>query len=308
VPGDLAVLAPPSAHYSVARAVSILGLGRRAVVPLATDALERVDVERLPEALARTRAAGHRPMALVAAACATSTGLHDDLEAIGDFCAEHGIWLHVDACHGASALLSPRLRHLLRGIERADSVVWDAHKMLRTSGLCAAVLFRRERDGADAFKQEASYLVYGDEDPEAVDFVMRAVECTKATLGLKLFLNLAWRGEEGLGAYVAEQYDKARRFHRVIAARPGFECPYAPESNILCFRYGADGALQVAIRERLIAQGDFHLSSTEIGGERYLRMVVMAPATEQRTIERLLDAVERAAEELTEAPTPARAS
>ena len=79
-------------------------------------------------------------MALVAAAGATSTGLHDDLEAIGAFCKEHGIWFHVDAAHGASALLSPAHRHLLRGLEHADSLVWDAHKMLRTSTLCAAVL------------------------------------------------------------------------------------------------------------------------------------------------------------------------
>jgi L-2,4-diaminobutyrate decarboxylase len=298
VPGDLAVLAPPSAHYSVARSVAMLGLGGRAVVPLATDALERIVVEELPEALERARAGGRRPMALVAAACATSTGLHDDLQGIGAFCHQHGIWLHVDACHGASALLSPRHCHLLRGIERADSVVWDAHKMLRTSGLCAGVLFRREADGAAAFKQEASYLFYGDEDPDAIDFVMRAVECTKATLGLKLFLNLAWRGEDGLGEYVAEQYQKTRRFHDLIAARPGFECPYEPESNILCFRYGTDAALQVAIRERLLARGDFHLSSTEIGGERYLRIVVMVPSTDEATIERMLKAVEVAAAEL----------
>ena len=298
VPADLALLAPPSAHYSVARAAAMLGLGEDAVIPLETDGLERIVAERLPDALERAAAAGRRPMALVAAACATSTGLHDDLERVGAFCAEHEIWLHVDACHGGSALLSPRHRHRLRGIERADSVVWDAHKMLRTSSLCAAVLFRRGADGTDAFRQHADYLIYDREDPDGIDFMMRAVECTKATLGLKLFLNLAWRGEAGLGAYVAEQYDKTRRLHDLVAARPGFECPYEPETNILCFRYGRDPDLQVAIRERLLAEGDFHLSSTVVSGERYLRMAVMAPATDEATIERLLDAVERAAAEL----------
>jgi L-2,4-diaminobutyrate decarboxylase len=292
VPGDLAVLAPPSAHYSIARSVAILGLGEEAIVPLEVDALERVRPERLPDALERAREAGRRPIALVAAACATSTGLHDDLEAIGAFCRRHGLWLHVDAAHGASALLSPRHRGALAGIELADSVVWDSHKMLRTSSLCAAVLFRRGSDLTDAFHQQASYLFYGD-DPAGVDLIERAVECTKATLGLKLFLNLARRGERGLGAYVAEQYDKARRFHAIIRARPGFECPYEPESNILCFRRGRDPARQIAIRDRLIAEGEFHISSTEIGGERYLRIVVMAPATDDATIERLLDAIER---------------
>jgi Pyridoxal-dependent decarboxylase conserved domain len=157
-PADLAILAPPSAHYSIARAAGILGLGADAILPLEVDALERVRVDRLPNALARARALGRRPMALVAAACATSTGLHDDLRGIGEFCREHGIWLHVDGAHGASALLSERLRGLLDGIELADSVVWDAHKMLRTSALCAAVLVRRGADLPAAFRQQASRL------------------------------------------------------------------------------------------------------------------------------------------------------
>jgi L-2,4-diaminobutyrate decarboxylase len=199
----------------------------------------------------------------------------------------------VDGAHGASALLSPRHRHLLAGIEQADSVVWDAHKMLRTSSLCASVLVRRARDLPGAFQQEASYLFYEvDASPDIID---RAIECTKAPLGVKLFLNLAWRGEAGLGEYVADTYDRAQRFHDVIAARPGFGCPYRPESNILCFRYGTDSAQQLEIRERLIQSGEFHLSSVELGGRRHLRIVVMSPSTDEAAIERLLDAIERVA-------------
>jgi L-2,4-diaminobutyrate decarboxylase len=290
-PPDLAVLAPPSVHYSIRRAVAILGLGEQALIELEVDELERIRVERLPDALERARAAGRRPMALAAASCATATGLYDDLQGIGAFCERHGIWLHVDGAHGASALLSPRHRGLLNGVERADSLIWDAHKMLRTSGLCAAVLVRHGPDLAHAFHQKASYLFYGEDS--GADLIERSVECTKATLGLKLFLNLAWRGERGLGDYVAEQYDKALRFHELIARRPGFECPYVPESNILCFRHGRDSERQLAIREHLLTQGHFHLSSAEIRGERYLRLSVMAPATDDQTIERLLDTIEQ---------------
>jgi L-2,4-diaminobutyrate decarboxylase len=292
-PPDLAVLAPPSVHYSVRRAVAILGLGENAICRLEVDDLERIRVDRLEDALDRTRADGRRPMALVAASCATATGLHDDLNGIADFCARHGIWLHTDAAHGASALLSPKHSGLLDGIDRSDSVIWDAHKMLRTSSLCAAVLTRAGADLMGAFHQKASYLFY-EQESAGIDFADRALECTKGGIGLKLFLNLAWRGEQGLGDYVGDCYDKTLRFHDLIAGRPGFECPYRPESNILCFRYGHDNERQVAIREHLIAQGDFHLSSAEIGGERYLRIVPTAPATDEQTIERLLDAVEEA--------------
>ena len=164
-------------------------------------------------------------MALVAAACATSTGLHDDLEAVGSFCREHGIWFHVDAAHGAPALLSPAHRHLLRGIEHADSVIWDAHKMMRTSALAAAVLVREERRLEAAFKQKAAYLIYEDADDPGPSLLERQVECTKAPLGMRIFMNLAFRGEEGIGRYVAEQYDKTLRFWELISARPGLRVP-----------------------------------------------------------------------------------
>src|ERR687892_1610771 len=293
VHGGLAVLAPPSAHYSVKRSVAMLGLGERAVVPLEVDEYERIVPGALEAALERADAAGRRPMALVAAACATSTGLHDDLVAVGRFCRERGIWFHVDAAHGASALLSPDHRDLLRGIEQADSVVWDAHKMLRTSGVCAAILVRDARRLDAAFQQQASYLIYEDATTTGPDLLGRQVECTKAQLGLKVFLNLAFRGERGLGEYVAEQYEKTLGFWETISSRPGFECLCRPESNILCFRYGSDADLQVALRERLLAEGRFHLSSTEVNGTRWLRMSVMAPATGERTIEELLDSIER---------------
>jgi L-2,4-diaminobutyrate decarboxylase len=294
----LAVLAPRSAHYSIKRSVAMLGLGEDAVIPIEVDDLERIVPARLEATLTRVRSEGLEPMALVAAACATSTGLHDDLEAVGGFCREEGIWFHVDAAHGASALLSAPHRHLLRGIQHADSVTWDAHKMLRTSSVCAAVLLRDGWRLDEAFQQHAAYLFYdSDADHLGPSLLGRQVECTKAPLGLKVFLNLAFRGESGLADYVGAQYDKTQRFFEVIEAREGFECLCRPESNILCFRYGADPALQLDLRERLLGEGRFHLSSTEVGGERWLRMAVMAPATEEATIEALLDDVERLAGE-----------
>jgi L-2,4-diaminobutyrate decarboxylase len=292
-PRDLALLAPPGAHYSVERAAGMLGLGTDAIVELEVDELQRIRVDRLDDALERVRAGGRRPMALVAAACATTTGLHDDLRAVGDFCRAHGIWFHVDGAHGASALLSDELRDLLDGIELADSVIWDAHKMLRTSALCAAVLVRRGDDLRRAFQQHATYLDF--DNPDGVDTLDRQLETTKAELGLKVFLNLAFTGERGLAAYVEDQYAKTRRLYDLVQERPGFHAPYEPESNILCFRHGAAGPEQDAIREALLESGEFHLSAAEIDGGRHLRVSVMSPNTTEATFARLLDAIERVA-------------
>ena len=292
--GNLVILAPPSSHYSVHRAASIIGIGAHGVYPLEVDDREVIVPDRLPATVQRARDEGKQVMALVANACATSTGLHDPLDELSSFCRDEGLWLHVDGAHGASALVSEKERRLLRGIEKADSLTWDAHKMLRTSGLCTAVLFREAHSLDRAFQQKASYLFYAGEKT-GVDLIARTVECTKTALGLKVFLNLAWRGEKGLAQYVEEQYDLTRRLHQRIQSRKGFECPHPPESNILCFRYGDEDDLQVTIRDRLLEEGRYHITSTEVKGKRYLRLTLMSPHTTEETIDGLLDATERVA-------------
>ena len=160
--------------------------------------------------------------------------------------------------------------------------------MLRTSALCAAVLVRRGGDLPAALSQHGDYLFDG-RDAVGFDLIDRALETTKATLGLKLFLSLAWTGELGLGEYVASRYELTRRFYETLSRQPGISCPYTPESNILCFRL--DGHDQLELRDRILADGRLHISSTTIAGERYLRLVVTAPATNDDTITQLLEAL-----------------
>lgn len=292
VPAELCVLVPAASHYSMARAVAIAGMGEQGAVPLPVDELGVLRVEELPATLAEVRQRGRRPIALVANACATATGLYDPIADVAAFCRSEGLWLHVDGCHGASALLSPRHRHLLRGVELADSLVWDAHKMLRTSALCAAVLYRDAAAAGRTFQQDAKYFRC-DVDAERPNLFPLAIECTKTALGLKLFLTVAHLGEQGLAEHVASAYERTSRFHDLIEARSGFRCAYRPQSNILCFRYG-DGD-QEKLRRPLLAEGRFHIGSTMLGDRRWLRIVVMNDATDDATIVAMLDAIERAA-------------
>jgi len=291
VQGDLCMLVPPEAHYCIGRAAGIMGMGTRALIPVAVDGRQVILPDRLPAAADAARAAGRSIMALVASACSTGPGLYDPLEEIGAFCREEGIWFHVDGAHGAAALLSPDLRSRLRGIEKADSLVWDAHKMLRTSALCAAVMVRHGDRLEAAFRQEASYILHDSNRP-GVDLITRTVECTKAPLGMKLYLNLLLSGEAALRSYVERQYAITSRFHEIISARPGFSCPFPPQANILCFRAPGDDEEQLSLRRRLLAQGDYYLSSTEIAGRRYLRLAIMGPETGETQLEGLLEAIE----------------
>ena len=192
-------------------AAAILGVGTGAVVDLPTDDLGVVRSEGVLPTLERVEREGRRVLAVVVNACATSTGLHDPVEAVARTCRERGVWCHVDGAHGGSALLSPRLRTRLAGLELADSMCWDAHKMLRTSVLCAAALFRDPGSAHAAFQQDVAYFTAVDLARENV--FEKAIECTKTGLGLKLFLVLARHGEAGLRQHVETLYDRAAEFH-----------------------------------------------------------------------------------------------
>jgi L-2,4-diaminobutyrate decarboxylase len=193
----------------------------------------------------------------------------------------------VDAAHGASALLSEQLRTHLDGLALADSVIWDAHKLLRTPTVCAAVLVRDHTHLDRAFQQEASYLFH-DKDQPGFDSIHRTVECTKAGLGLKLFLVLAAEGEAALGRYVEQRAALARAAAERIRREPGFEVAVEPESNIVCFRVQGGDDLQLELRRRLLEAGRHYLTTTGFRGRRWLRITVMNPGTDLEDIERLL--------------------
>ncbi len=300
-PGDLVLLAPAESHYSVARAAGIMGIGRSSIYELPVDGAGRTIPDRIARVLQRAADDGKRPFALVANACSTAVGIYDPLEEIGRACRESGVWLHVDGAHGASVLVSPKLRGLLSGITLADSVVWDAHKLMRTPTLCAAVLVRDSRTLDAAFQQEASYLFHDKEQP-GFDFIHRTVECTKAGLGLRFFAVLAAMGERGLADYVERQFALAGEAHRYLAGQPEFECAVEPQANILCFRFTGSDELQLAIRNSLIARGSHYLSTAELNGRRYLRFAFMNPATTMKEVTGLVDLIRGIARRL-RAPT-----
>lgn len=209
------------------------------------------------------------------------------LRETGQLCRENGLWLRVDGAHGASALLSDKLKHHLDGIELADSLVWDAHKMLRTPGLCTALIVRDHSDLDAAFQQDASYLFH-DKDQPGFDFIHRAEECTKAAMGLRLFLVLASEGEAAIGRYVEEQTSTAQSAAGWIRSQPDCEVAVDPESNIVCFRVQGSDELQLELRRKLIQRGKHYVTAAELRGKQWLRLVIMNPKTSLEDIQRLI--------------------
>ena len=302
-PGDLAILTPSTSHYSVMRAARLLGVHEDGVIAIEVDDRLRVRPDRLGDAHDRASAAGRRPFAVVAAAGCTATGSYDPLAPIADFCEEHDLWLHVDGAHGGAAILSERHRHLVDGVDRADSILLDAHKMMLMPALVTAVLFRDARRNLETFQQRASYLFTRPPDEMWHDLGHRTFECTKRMMAFKLYLALRVHGVEVFGEQIDRTFQLAQTFARLIEADVDFELAVPPEANIVCFRYvGGRGdedesvdECQARIRGAVVDSGRYYLVQTDIAGRRYLRTTLMNAFTPEAELSDLLHVLRAAA-------------
>jgi L-2,4-diaminobutyrate decarboxylase len=286
-------------HYSMERAVGLMGMGGEAVVPV-PDRGGKMDVAALARLIAEARRAGRVPLAVVATAGSTPTGSFDNLEAVAEVAAAEGVWLHVDGAHGASFLASESLRPLLRGIERADSVAWDPHKMMFMPISLGAVFVRDRRYLDAAFQQSAPYLFHPRPGEErSHDAGRRTLQCSRRLDALKLWVTLRHHGVHYFGRLQEKTVENTALLYRKLSEATDFEAMHAPESNILCFRHLPPrvrerpveeiDAFQGALRERYNASGKGWITATVLEGRRVLRVTMMNPLTEEEHIERLLD-------------------
>jgi len=296
------VLASSQAHYCIDRATRILGWGEGGVVSVPVDDAFSMRADLLPAAIHKAKQSGRIPIAVVASACSTATGSFDPIDAIADVCQREELWLHVDGAHGAAYALSPKMRPLLAGIERADSVVFDAHKMLQTPALVTGVLFRDKKDCAGNFTQQASYLFSKKAEDEWHNRGHRTIECTKRAMGALLYAAVATLGEARLCADLERGLALARSLADKVKSDTELELAIAPQCNIVCFRSrprGVDGADLDAhnrrVRQALLDDGSFYVVQTTLPQGVFLRTTLMNPRTEERDLDAMLDAVRRAA-------------
>ncbi len=298
------LVAHQDAHYSVARAAGIIGVGSGNVVRVGLDGRRRMDPNQLDETLAHLRQNGTPIVAVVACSCATPIGAFDPLDQIADVCRRHKVWLHVDAAHGGAASLSRRYRSLLTGIEQADSIVWDAHKMKFVPALCAFVLYRNSRHRYATFQQDAPYLF----DPSApglaeFDSGVATLECTKRAAAYGLWGTWSLFGERLFEDLVDSTFDVGQRFYGMLTEAPDFEPLHEPQCNIVTFRHippGLAGASEerlaefhFRIRRELIQSGAFYIVQTKLNGQQALRVTIINPLTTEDDLAALLDEIRK---------------
>lgn len=199
-----AVYISTESHHSLLKICRVVGLGDEALREVPTSRDFAMDPAALREMIEADSRAGRCPFLLVGTAGTTGGGIVDPLAGLADIASEFNLWFHVDAAWGGAAVLVPRLRPLLQGIERADSVTWDAHKWLSVP-MGAGMFFCRHADAArNAFDISTSYMPAGSGE-DVADPYRTTLQWSRRAIGLKLFMSLAELGGRGLREQIDHQ-------------------------------------------------------------------------------------------------------
>ncbi|WP_336322526.1 aspartate aminotransferase family protein [Streptomyces lavendofoliae] len=302
---ELRIFSSECSHFSVQKSAKLLGLPPQSVISVPTDRDKRMQSVALAAELELCAAQGLTPMAIVATAGTTDFGSIDPLPEIAELAAQYGAWMHVDAAYGCGLLASPTRRHLLDGIERADSVTVDYHKSFFQPVSSSAVLVR---DGATLrhATYHADYLnprrTVEERIPNQVD---KSLQTTRRFDALKLWMTLRVMGADGVGQLFDEVCDLAAAGWDVLAADPRYDVVVQPSLSTLVFRYIPAAVTSPAeidranlhARKALFASGEAVVAGTKVDGRQYLKFTLLNPETTVHDITAVLDLIAGHAEQ-----------
>ena len=293
---QLRIVTSEAAHFSVSQAVGVLGLGRRAVATVAVDRHGRIDLAALDHVLAGLAADGLVPMVLVGTAGTTDHGAIDPLAAMADRAASVGAWFHVDAAVGGALAVSDRLRPELAGVERADSVTVDFHK-LWWQPIAASALVVADADTLGPARHPSDYLDRPDDDddrPGPTNLVSRSLETSRRFDAFKILVGLRTTGRRRLAAMVEHVVDVAHQAADEVAARPDLELLAPPSTVTVLFRWCRGGDLDLVntqIQRRLFESGRAVVGRTRVGGRVALKLTFVNPLVTIDDVRALLDEI-----------------
>jgi L-2,4-diaminobutyrate decarboxylase len=282
------------AHFTVEKAASQLGLGTDSVVRVAVDDRFRMSPAALRNSLDASRAAGQLPLAIVATAGTTDFGSVDPLPELASLAQAAGAWLHVDAAYGGALLFSARHRDKLRGIETADSLGIDFHKLFWQPIPCSTFLVRDARH-FDSIKLYADYLNPELHEDEGIpNLVTTSLLTTRRFDALKLWVSFQTLGRVKLAAMIDRTVELAEHAGSVIRNTPQLELMCNPQLSTIVFRYipsptGLDSdRINAALRQRLFDQGLAVIGHTRVRNRQCLKLTCMNPTVSESQIEGLL--------------------
>jgi len=302
----LRILCSETAHFTVRQSASLLGLGDKAVVPVENDEHHRISLRDLDQKYKELKERGLLPFALVATAGTTDFGAIDPLPELASRAKKHGLWLHVDAAYGGAVILSDRNRAKLAGIEEADSITVDFHKLFYQPISCGAFLVK-DKNVFRLIRLHADYL--NPEEDEAIGIphlVSKSIQTTRRFDALKCWISFRSVGRKRFAEMIDHTLDLARETANLIAADPRLEALNPdPCLNAVVFRYRPKNTpssftkiewqnlLNRTIRHTLLQQGKAIIAQTKVGDAQALKLTLLNPLATIRDVESILDEVKR---------------
>ncbi|CAF4942259.1 unnamed protein product [Rotaria sp. Silwood1] len=297
-------------HYSMKRAAAILGIGTEHVYEVDPDESGRVSAEKMEEKILYCHELGFSVFFVGITAGTTVFGAFDPIEDIAVVCRKYNIWLHVDGAWGGSALLSPKTKHLLQGIDKADSFTWNPHKLMSVHLQCSAILIRHSNILMQANQMLAGYLFQPDKHYEtSLDTGDKTIQCGRHIDIFKLWLGWKARGHQGYAEHVETLLKKANFFYEIISKRePFFRMVMKPPFINVCFWYIPPSLQNIdqtsleykerldkiapRIKERMMTNGTMMVGYQRLDHHpNFFRAIISNPATTKDDIIAMIDEI-----------------
>jgi len=239
LPRQMVLYASQEVHSCIKKAVELLGLGNQALRLIAVNSDYQMDLEALRAAIAADRASGYQPFAVVGSAGTVNTGAIDDLQGIADLCRQEMLWFHLDGAFGSILGISPKLRELVRGMERADSLALDLHKWMYVPFQAGCALIASEEAHRKAFAERPDYLAHAPRGAAAGKkwFADYGIQLTRNFQGLKVWMSLKEHGIKKYARMVEQNVRQAQYLVQLVRQSQELELMAPAPTNIVCFRY-----------------------------------------------------------------------
>jgi aromatic-L-amino-acid decarboxylase len=302
LPPGLRVYCSQETHSSIEKGMGVCGMGRKNLVKIGVDSNMRLDVAELEKRIKEDIEAGLKPCAVVAAIGTTGTVAVDPLEEIASICKKFGIWLHVDAAYAGTALLLPEYRWMIKGIEQADSFVFNPHKWMFTNFDCSVYLVKDANLLIKTFEILPEYLKT--KTRGAVnDYRDWGVPLGRRFRALKLWFVIRSYGLEGIREKLRTHIEMNKHFSRALEEMEGMHLPLEPFLNFTCFRLQPENEnnpellnrLNTDFLEEINSGGELFLTHTRINGLFTLRMLIGQTYVEESDVDRALEVIREAA-------------
>jgi glutamate/tyrosine decarboxylase-like PLP-dependent enzyme len=306
----LTVYASTEGHSSIQKAVELLGLGNEFLRRIDVNDDFTMDVDHLTDTVRQDIENGFKPICIVATSGTVNTGAIDDLNAIADCCSVHDIWFHIDGAIGAVAMMSDTVRPMLSGIDRADSIALDLHKLMHIPFEAGCVLVRDAQAHRKTFSLIPAYLEQAERGIAAGGnwFAEYGVDLSRSFKALKVWMTIKEHGTRKLGRMISRNVEQARYLGQRIGGEKDLELVTPVGIDIVCFRFNPGNldneALNQVNREILVQIQEQDVaapSGTTLNGLYCIRVAIANHRSRQADFDVLLAATMRLGREMVNA-------